>query len=228
MVLYPKEGVSEIQKAQMVSADDPNTRVIGVNGDFDFCQTAIKTIFNDLSFNKKLMDTFSVQLSAANSLNWGRLLPQVVYHASAYLDLVKSGAISMGEMADLCIPTGNFGNILAAYYVKVRYCNYFFGLSFFFISTAKVASITAMIFVHIILHPVVLIYDFHIFLTLWDGSLQIWGVFYELKAELSMPALSISQIWLRILWNGKFVTTKLKFTQYSGGVESRSVCKKTL
>ena len=121
MVLYPKEGVSEIQKAQMVSADDPNTRVIGVNGDFDFCQTAIKTIFNNLSFNKKLMDTFSVQLSAANSLNWGRLLPQVVYHASAYLDLVKSGAISMGEMADLCIPTGNFGNILAAYYVKVRY-----------------------------------------------------------------------------------------------------------
>ncbi|CAH3164702.1 unnamed protein product [Porites lobata] len=118
MVLYPKEGVSEIQKAQMVSADDPNTRVIGVNGDFDFCQTAIKTIFNDLSFNKKLMDTFSVQLSAANSLNWGRLLPQVVYHASAYLDLVKSGAISMGEMADLCVPTGNFGNILAAYYVK--------------------------------------------------------------------------------------------------------------
>lgn len=121
MVLYPKEGVSEIQKAQMVSADDPNTRVIGVNGDFDFCQTAIKTIFNDLSFNKKLMDTFSMQLSAANSLNWGRLLPQVVYHASAYLDLVKSGAISMGEMADLCVPTGNFGNILAAYYVKVRY-----------------------------------------------------------------------------------------------------------
>ena len=105
----------------MVSADDPNTRVIGVNGDFDFCQTSIKTIFNDLSFNKTLMDTFSVQLSAANSLNWGRLLPQVVYHASAYLDLVKSGAISMGEMADLCVPTGNFGNILAAYYVKVRY-----------------------------------------------------------------------------------------------------------
>ena len=122
MVLYPKEGVSEIQRAQMVSADDPNTRVIGVNGDFDFCQTSIKTIFNDLSFNKKLMDTFSVQLSAANSLNWGRLLPQVVYHASAYLDLVKSGAISIGEMADLCVPTGNFGNILAAYYVKVRYC----------------------------------------------------------------------------------------------------------
>ena len=130
MVLYPKEGVSEIQKAQMVSADDPNTCVIGVNGDFDFCQTAIKTIFNDLSFSKTLMDTFSVQLSAANSLNWGRLLPQVVYHASAYLDLVKSGAISMGEMADLCVPTGNFGNILAAYYVKVSYCNYFFRLSF--------------------------------------------------------------------------------------------------
>lgn len=172
MVLYPKEGVSEIQKAQMVSADDPNTRVIGVNGDFDFCQTAIKTIFNDLSFNKKLMDTFSVQLSAANSLNWGRLLPQVVYHASAYLDLVKSGAISMGEMADLCVPTGNFGNILAAYYVKVRYCNYFFRLSF----------------------PAVLIYDFHIFLTLLDASLKIRGVFYELKGRTVYASLSISQI----------------------------------
>ena len=189
MVLYPREGVSEIQKAQMVSADDPNTRVIGVNGDFDFCQTAIKTIFNDLSFNKKLMDTFSVRLSAANSLNWGRLLPQVVYHASAYLDLVKSGAISMGEMADLCVPTGNFGNILAAHYAKVRFCNYFFRLSFFFISTEKVASITAMIFVHIILPPAVLIYDFHIFLTLWYASLKIWGVFYELKGRIVYASL---------------------------------------
>ena len=119
LILYPEEGVSQIQKAQMVSADSPNTRVIGVKGDFDFCQTTIKTIFNDKSFSKKLADSYDVQLSAANSLNWGRLLPQVVYHASAYLDLVKSGVISMGEMADMCVPTGNFGNILAAYYVKV-------------------------------------------------------------------------------------------------------------
>lgn len=118
VVLYPEEGVSRTQKAQMTSADGKNTRVIGVNSDFDFCQSGIKTIFNDLSFNKKLMDSYNVQLSAANSLNWGRLLPQVVYHASAYLDLVKSGVISMGETADLCVPTGNFGNILAAYYAK--------------------------------------------------------------------------------------------------------------
>ena len=120
LILYPEKGVSKIQKAQMTSADGPNTRVIGVKSDFDFCQTTIKTIFNDPSFNKKLLDCFKVQLSAANSLNWGRLLPQVVYHASAYLDLVKSGVISMGEEADLCVPTGNFGNILAAYYVRVR------------------------------------------------------------------------------------------------------------
>lgn len=119
LILYPVEGVSQIQKAQMVSTDSPNTCVIGVNSDFDFCQTTIKTIFNDKSFSKKLADSYNVQLSAANSLNWGRLLPQVVYHASAYLDLVKSGVISMGEMADLCVPTGNFGNILAAYYAKV-------------------------------------------------------------------------------------------------------------
>lgn len=118
LILYPDEGVSQIQKAQMVSADSPNTRVIGVKGDFDFCQTTIKTIFNDKSFSKTLAASYDVQLSAANSLNWGRLLPQVVYHASAYLDLVKSGVISMGDMADLCVPTGNFGNILAAYYVK--------------------------------------------------------------------------------------------------------------
>jgi len=118
LILYPEEGVSKIQKAQMTCADGPNTRVIGVKSDFDFCQTTIKTIFNDPSFSKKLLDCFKVQLSAANSLNWGRLLPQVVYHASAYLDLVKSGVISMGEEADLCVPTGNFGNILAAYYVR--------------------------------------------------------------------------------------------------------------
>lgn len=119
LILYPDEGVSQIQKAQMVSADSPNTGVIGVKGDFDFCQTTIKKIFNDKSFSKKLADSYHVQLSAANSLNWGRLLPQVVYHASAYLDLVKSGVISMGEMTDLCVPTGNFGNILAAFYAKV-------------------------------------------------------------------------------------------------------------
>ena len=121
MVLYPKKGISTIQKSQMTAADGSNTCVIGVESDFDFCQSSIKTIFNDLPFSKKLMDSHNVKLSAANSLNWGRLLPQVVYHASAYLDLVKSGVISVGEAADLCVPTGNFGNILGAYYAKVRF-----------------------------------------------------------------------------------------------------------
>ena len=121
MVLYPQKGISTIQKSQMTAADGRNTCVIGVESDFDFCQSSIKTIFNDLLFSKKLMDSHNVKLSAANSLNWGRLLPQVVYHASAYLDLVKSGVISMGEAADLCVPTGNFGNILGAYYAKVRF-----------------------------------------------------------------------------------------------------------
>ena len=119
LILYPEEGVSSIQKALMVSSDGQNMRVIGVKSDFDFCQTAIKAIFNNMSFSKKLAESYGVQLSAANSINWGRLLPQVVYHASAYLDLVQSGVISMGEEADLCVPTGNFGNILAAYYAKV-------------------------------------------------------------------------------------------------------------
>ncbi|KAK2550901.1 Threonine synthase-like 1 [Acropora cervicornis] len=118
LVLYPQKGISTVQKSQMTAADGRNTCVIGVESDFDFCQSSIKTIFNDLPFSKKLMDSHNVKLSAANSLNWGRLLPQVVYHASAYLDLVKSGVISMGEAADLCVPTGNFGNILGAYYAK--------------------------------------------------------------------------------------------------------------
>ena len=119
MVLYPEDGVSQIQKAQMKCAIGANVCVIGVESDFDFCQTAIKGIFNDRLFANKLATDFNVQLSAANSINWGRLLPQVVYHASAYLDLVKNGVISMGELADLCIPTGNFGNILAAFYARV-------------------------------------------------------------------------------------------------------------
>jgi threonine synthase len=119
-VLYPNDGVSSIQKRQMVTTNNPNVNVLGVQGDFDFCQSSIKEIFNDVSFCKRLKDLFNVKLTAANSINWGRLVPQVVYHASSYLELVKNGVIAMGEKADVCIPTGNFGNILAAYYAKVR------------------------------------------------------------------------------------------------------------
>ena len=92
----------------------------GVETDFDFCQTAIKEIFNDVALNNNLLANHGVRLSAANSINWGRLVPQVVHHASAYLDLAQRGVISIGEECDICIPTGNFGNILAAIYAKVR------------------------------------------------------------------------------------------------------------
>lgn len=118
MVLFPVKGVSTIQKRQMTSMSGGNVKVIGVQGDFDFCQTTIKSIFNDKEFLEHLWAKYRYKLSAANSINWGRLLPQIVYHASGYLDLVKSGEVAMGDHVDLCVPTGNFGNILAAFYIK--------------------------------------------------------------------------------------------------------------
>ncbi|XP_038067780.1 threonine synthase-like 1 [Patiria miniata] len=118
MVLYPENGISEVQKLLMTAAAGDNVHVVGVDSDFDFCQTAIKGIFNDSALNAELLSNHGLRLSAANSINWGRLVPQVVYHASAYLDLVKQGVISMGDECDICIPTGNFGNILGAIYAK--------------------------------------------------------------------------------------------------------------
>ena len=118
MVLYPKTGVSSIQRAQMTSTPIESTHTIGIEGDFDWCQTAVKTLFNDVEFQAELEAEYGVNLSAANSMNWGRLLPQVVYHTSAYLDLVTSGVIEMGDPVDVCVPTGNFGNVLAAVYAK--------------------------------------------------------------------------------------------------------------
>ena len=79
----------------------------------------VQLFFTDEAFITGMWDKYGYKLSAANSINWGRLLPQVVYHASGYLDLVKQGEITFGEPVDICIPTGNFGNILAAFYVKV-------------------------------------------------------------------------------------------------------------
>ena len=119
MVLYPEKGTSTIQRRQMTSMSGGNVNVVGVQGDFDFCQTTIKTIFNDGEFSTRLWARYRCKLSAANSINWGRLLPQVVHHASGYLDLVKSGEIAMGDHIDICVPTGNFGNILAGFYTKV-------------------------------------------------------------------------------------------------------------
>lgn len=93
----------------------------GVESDFDFCQSAIKQIFssNTCTLRHSLLTDHNVKLSAANSINWGRLLPQIVYHASSYLDLARQGVISVGDPVDLCVPTGNFGNILGAVYAKV-------------------------------------------------------------------------------------------------------------
>ncbi|EGW14196.1 threonine synthase-like 1 [Cricetulus griseus] len=119
VTFFPENGVSDFQKAQIVSSQRENGWAIGVKSDFDFCQTTIKKIFNDSDFTGFLAVEYGTILSSANSINWARLLPQVVYHASAYLDLVGQGFISFGSPVDVCIPTGNFGNILAAVYAKM-------------------------------------------------------------------------------------------------------------
>ncbi len=116
-VFYPKDGVSEIQKLQMVTQRGNNVFVCGVNGNFDDAQTGVKTIFTDSDYREEL-NTKGIILSSANSMNWGRLVPQVVYYISAYCDLVKDGKIAFGDSFHVCVPTGNFGNILAAYYAK--------------------------------------------------------------------------------------------------------------
>lgn len=116
-VFYPVEGVSDIQKLQMQTQAGSNLTVMGIRGNFDDAQSAVKRIFSDEKM-KKALDAEGVFLSSANSINLGRLMPQVVYYISAYCDLVKSGAISMGEVIDVTVPTGNFGNILAAFIAK--------------------------------------------------------------------------------------------------------------
>ncbi|XP_013410220.1 threonine synthase-like 1 isoform X2 [Lingula anatina] len=118
MVLYPNQGISPIQKLQMTSMTGDRVSVVGVESDFDFCQSTVKKIISNPDMADKLLESFGCKLSAANSINWGRLLPQTVYHITAYLDLVQTSGIKMGEMVDLCIPTGNFGNILTAFYAR--------------------------------------------------------------------------------------------------------------
>ncbi|XP_076105309.1 threonine synthase-like 1 [Mytilus galloprovincialis] len=118
LVLFPENGISDVQKKQMTSMKSNNVHVVGVNGDFDNCQSYVKMAFQDPLLANMLLQENNCKLSAANSINWGRLLPQIVYHASAYLDLVKERVITIGDEIDVCIPTGNFGNILAAYYAK--------------------------------------------------------------------------------------------------------------
>ncbi|XP_045391038.1 threonine synthase-like 1 [Lemur catta] len=119
VTFFPENGVSDFQKAQIIGSQRENGWAVGVTSDFDFCQTAVKRIFEDADFTGFLTVEYGTLLSSANSINWGRLLPQIVYHASAYLDLVSQGFIPFGSPVDVCIPTGNFGNILAAVYAKL-------------------------------------------------------------------------------------------------------------
>lgn len=116
-VFYPHEGVSKMQYLQMASQEGKNVQVFAVRGNFDDTQTGVKNIFNDTELGARLKSKH-IQLSSANSINWGRLVPQIVYYFSAYADLLKKKSIVMGESVDFCVPTGNFGNILAGYYAK--------------------------------------------------------------------------------------------------------------
>ena len=115
MVFYPSDGVSKIQKLQMCTQDGDNLCVVGVKGNFDDCQTAVKEVFANAEQNALLKEK-GIILSSANSINFGRLAPQIAYYFSAYLDMVSSGQIEMGQKIDFAVPTGNFGNILAGYY----------------------------------------------------------------------------------------------------------------
>ncbi len=116
-IFYPIDGVSQVQKRQMQTQDGNNVSVGGIQGNFDDAQNGVKAIFSDSAIASGL-DEVGVFLSSANSINWGRLVPQIVYYISAYCDMYKSGAISLGEMIDVCVPTGNFGNIFACYIAK--------------------------------------------------------------------------------------------------------------
>jgi threonine synthase len=117
IVFYPKHGVSPIQEQQMVTQKGDNTCVIGIEGNFDDAQTGVKKLFTDPEL-AKVMDAKGFQFSSANSINIGRLVPQIVYYVYAYCTLLKEGRIADGEKINVVVPTGNFGNILAAYYAK--------------------------------------------------------------------------------------------------------------
>ena len=118
VVFYPKSGVSPIQEKQMVTQRGDNTLVVGIHGNFDDAQTGVKKIFGDTEFAREL-DEKGFVFSSANSINIGRLVPQVCYYVYAYTRLLKEGRIKDGELINVCVPTGNFGNILAAFYAKL-------------------------------------------------------------------------------------------------------------
>lgn len=117
IVFYPKDGVSDIQKRQMVTQNGDNTFVVGIDGNFDQAQTGVKQMFND-GMLREAMEKAQLRFSSANSINIGRLVPQIVYYVAAYARLLRDGRITDGEKINITVPTGNFGNILAAYYAK--------------------------------------------------------------------------------------------------------------
>lgn len=117
IVFYPKHGVSPIQERQMVTQKGANTYVVGITGNFDDAQSAVKEMFNDKALAEELREA-GFQFSSANSINIGRLVPQIVYYVYAYASLVRKGSIQAGDKINVVVPTGNFGNILAAYYAK--------------------------------------------------------------------------------------------------------------
>ena len=117
MVFYPDHGVSSMQKRQMATQEGGNVGVCAIEGNFDDCQNGVKMIFTDNAVKEKLAKNGKM-FSSANSINWGRLAPQIIYYVSAYVELAKRGDIAFGDTVNVVVPTGNFGNILAAYYAK--------------------------------------------------------------------------------------------------------------
>lgn len=117
MVFYPVDGVSKMQKKQMTTQEGENVAVCAIKGNFDDAQNGVKAIFTDSEVENELSKN-GLMFSSANSINWGRLAPQIIYYVSSYAQLVKDGKINLGEKINIVVPTGNFGNILAAYYAK--------------------------------------------------------------------------------------------------------------
>lgn len=117
LVFYPVDGVSPMQKLQMTTQEGKNVSVCAIEGNFDDAQSGVKAIFTNQEIKEKFQKNH-LAFSSANSINWGRLVPQIVYYVSAYCDLVKSGEVKLGDPMNVVVPTGNFGNILAAYYAK--------------------------------------------------------------------------------------------------------------
>ena len=116
-VFYPTGGTSEIQRLQMATQEGENVAVYAVRGNFDDAQTGVKRVFGDKAIAAQLAER-NIRLSSANSINWGRLVPQIVYYFAAYAQLLEAGKIAFGDKVDFCVPTGNFGDILAGYYAK--------------------------------------------------------------------------------------------------------------